>query len=61
VIEAIESCGNAALYHRCDVLDAESLAAIGAEIGMTLTVENNNFTGSCAASWNGGAKGMIGA
>lgn len=34
---------------------------LGAEVGVTLTVENNNFTGACAANWNGGAKGVIGA
>ncbi len=34
---------------------------VGAEVGMTLLVENNNFTGTCTASWNGGAKGQIGA
>jgi len=33
----------------------------GAEVGITLRVENNNFTGSCAANWNGGARGQIGA
>jgi hypothetical protein len=35
--------------------------ALGGQLGMTLTVENNNFTGACAASWHGGAKGQIGA
>ncbi|MFQ5642651.1 MAG: hypothetical protein ACE5FQ_03020 [Thiogranum sp.] len=34
---------------------------LGSEVGMTLTVEANNFTGACAAAWNGGAKGQIGA
>lgn len=33
---------------------------VGAEVGMTLVVEGNNFA-SCADSWNGGAKGDIGA
>lgn len=33
---------------------------LGAEVGMTLAVEGNNFAG-CLANWNGGAKGMIGA
>ena len=33
---------------------------VGAEVGMTLSVEGNNFA-SCAADWNGGAKGDIGA
>jgi hypothetical protein len=33
---------------------------LGAEIGMTLTVEANNFTGDCSADWSGGAKGNIG-
>jgi len=33
---------------------------LGAEVGMTLSVENSNFA-SCLANWNGGAKGTIGA
>jgi len=33
---------------------------LGAEVGMTLFVEGNDFTGSCAAAWSGGAKGQIG-
>lgn len=32
---------------------------LGAEIGMTLRVEGNNYL-SCMANWNGGAKGEIG-
>jgi hypothetical protein len=32
---------------------------LGAEVGMILNVENNNFT-SCMANWTGGAKGVIG-
>jgi len=32
---------------------------LGAEVGMTLTVEGNNYT-SCLADWAGGAKGDIG-
>jgi len=34
---------------------------VGAEVGVILFVEANNFTGSCTASWNGGARGKIGA
>jgi len=34
--------------------------ALGAEVGMILNVDGNNFA-SCAANWNGGAKGSIGA
>ncbi|HED17984.1 MAG TPA: hypothetical protein ENI74_00575 [Gammaproteobacteria bacterium] len=33
---------------------------LGSEVGMTLTVEGNNFTGACDVAWNGGAKGKIG-
>ncbi|NOX09135.1 MAG: hypothetical protein GXP22_06560 [Gammaproteobacteria bacterium] len=34
---------------------------VGAEVGMILNVEGNNFTGDCLTNWNGGAKGQIGA
>lgn len=34
---------------------------LGAEVGMTLRVENSDFAGNCMNTWNGGAKGMIGA
>ncbi len=34
---------------------------LGSEVGMTLSVEGNNFTGACDVAWNGGAKGKIGA
>ncbi|MEE8059148.1 MAG: hypothetical protein V3T17_15120 [Pseudomonadales bacterium] len=34
---------------------------IGSEVGLTLTVEANNFTGDCAVDWIGGATGTIGA
>ena len=32
----------------------------GEEIGLTLTVEGNNYPGDCSVDWNGGAKGLIG-
>jgi len=32
----------------------------GEEVGLTLTVESNNYASDCSLDWSGGAKGLIG-